>query len=890
MDSDARCLCDHKNNAHSDSGCQWPDCRCKEWRENKPVNLDANVKTSVNTSTRKLAERFEKMTSHKKRLKKDSDELKMQKISRSSKSSKSEKFDFEEKLRDELYKLNKKEEWKKIDEQLEMRLKSDHENVNIWIEKGQNFLNWNNDDEAIHCFKNALMFENKQDNTFDKKDYQILISLSKIYHRKKDYPEAIKYCDESVKIKPENIKAFKQLGKIYRDLPDYELSKQNFHKVLERESEETNVLNNLGYVHIVNEEWDEAIKFLRKSRQINERENVENDIYAQVHEVQCYYKKKDLETAELLINKEKVVKNNNDDSYKLRGFICKDLGKFKEAIENFEKECSWGYKVRNGVWFDLAYCEQKIGNLAVAIEYYKKDIEIFGLGAITAQNLGYAYVELGQYENALKWYKSGLEKFPGTIPLLINKAGAYRKQLQYDDAIECYNEVLNKNPSLLCTSGNKAECLSSNGKHKEAIQLFEAIREALTQSETMPLDSEDRRLTEEDVYWQLIGVPPDRKECNLEEEDLLNYISWEWIEIGEYEKGLKIVNEALKINSKKWSIIDTKAVALKKIGRFKEAKEWYEKVFEITKEEGDELEIGICHRKGANRFDEDTREKHNLEAIKIFDSILEKNKSNSEAWYEKSLCYWNLKKYDDAIECLKESIKINPHKKKYWFELGENKRKADNPIQAILHYDKSIELDPTSEDYMGKGSALNDLKKYDDAIECYDDAISTYDENRLLFPFAYKTKVIANIWILKGNTLEDQNKSNDAIVCYEKSIELDPKDKIPWGNKGNCLRIIKEYDDAIKTLNDTLEIDPKYQWAYFIKILTYADWEKYSDAIKLAEDTLEQFKKEVKNYAEAIIKKLIEIYEKIGDTSKQKEWEKKLQEIRDLKNNKTDGV
>ena len=39
-------------------------------------------------------------------------------------------------------------------------------------------------------------------------------------------------------------------------------------------------------------------------------------------------------------------------------------------------------------------------------------------------------------------------------------------------------------------------------------------------------------------------------------------------------------------------------------------------------------------------------------------SILEKNNSNSDAHYQKALCYWNLKQYEESKKCIEKAIKI----------------------------------------------------------------------------------------------------------------------------------------------------------------------------------------------------------------------------------------
>ncbi|MDB4839879.1 tetratricopeptide repeat protein [Nitrosopumilus sp.] len=809
----------------------------------------------------KLAIKSRKYQSHKKSLRDESSKRTLQDKARAATISNiGDRFAQDEKALEEIIKLQEKHEWEKIDKQLELKLERDHENVDTWIKKGENFDNWEKYQDAIHCFKNALIFD-KQVNSDDKKNYEIYLKLAGTYYEIKDYQEAEKNCKESLKIKPDNFSALIQLGYIYRDIPNYEYSKIYFEKVLEQKSKNVDVLDNLGWLAEESKEWDKAIEYYEESRKVKDDED--DDIWADIRMAACYLEKKDFEHAELLINKERVRKNETKYSYKVRGDICKFSKKFKEAIENYEKEFEW-FNVREDVWFDLGFCNQQNNNLELSINYYKKYIEISGLRPTTAQNLGNAYRDLKQYEDSENTYNLGIAEFPGTVAILENKVILHIRQSQYDEAIKCCDEIIEIEPDIWAMR-QKGMCLGEKGEHDEAIKIFEEIQETIAQGTVSPTT-----LERDGIF----------------EEDLLNSIGWEWIMKGENQKGLDFVEQALEINSKKWYIIDSKAVALKNLGRFKEAKEWYEKVFEITKEEEDEIEIATCHRRMGNNSNEDEKEKHNIESIKIFDSILEKNNSNSDAHYQKALCYWNLKQYEESKKCIEKAIKINPNKMEYWYELGEIAIVEKKFIQAIFYMDKCIKLKPTTDNYKAKADALFDLEKYEEAIKNYNIAIDIYDKNKVLFPFGFKEKIILRIWNNIANTYGQLKKYQDAIEYYNKSLNEDEENHITLSNKGNTLRKMKEYDDAMECLNHALKILPRYYHAQNVKIQTYIDWKKYDDAKKLAKDVEGQHPDQVVETTKLLIK----IYKETGETSKQKENEKKLQELRDLKNNKTDGI
>src|SRR5262249_36599162 len=49
----------------------------------------------------------------------------------------------------------------------------------------------------------------------------------------------------------------------------------------------------------------------------------------------------------------------------------------------------------------------------------------------------------------------------------------------------------------------------------------------------------------------------------------------------------------------------------------------------------------------------------------------------------------------------------------------------------------------------------------------------------------------------------------NAAVCFRKTIELDPKNAIPYSNLGNALHRQKKWDEAVAACRKALELDPK---------------------------------------------------------------------------------
>lgn len=71
-------------------------------------------------------------------------------------------------------------------------------------------------------------------------------------------------------------------------------------------------------------------------------------------------------------------------------------------------------------------------------------------------------------------------------------------------------------------------------------------------------------------------------------------------------------------------------------------------------------------------------------------------------------------------------------------------------------------------------------------------------------------KLSAEDWTNKGNALDDQKKYEEAIKCFDKLIELDPNNARVWYYKGVLLYKLGKYEEAIKCFDKTLQINPNY--------------------------------------------------------------------------------
>jgi len=97
--------------------------------------------------------------------------------------------------------------------------------------------------------------------------------------------------------------------------------------------------------------------------------------------------------------------------------------------------------------------------------------------------------------------------------------------------------------------------------------------------------------------------------------------------------------------------------------------------------------------------------------------------------------------------------------------------------------------------YQGKGHALIQLGRYDDAIRTLDLALGLFPNDTIL-------------WNNKGYALFKLQKYDQAVAAYDRALALDNTFTNSFINKGDALYQMGKYSEAIAAYNKALETDP----------------------------------------------------------------------------------
>jgi len=261
---------------------------------------------------------------------------------------------------------------------------------------------------------------------------------------------------------------------------------------------------------------------------------------------------------------------------------------------------------------------------------------------------------------------------------------------------------------------------------------------------------------------------------------LLNNKGLALAQLEKYEEAIICYNKALKIEAKNPSVLSNKGNVLTDLGKFKDAILCYNSALETNPKF-----VNAITAKGTIL---DTPN----ESISLYNEALEIDPKNFAALNNKGVALIELGKFDEAI----------------------------------LFYNKALEIQSNDDTLKNKGNALVTLGDLKEAISCYDKALKENPKN-------------VDALIGKGNVLDSQEKFTDALICYNDALDITPTNIKALTNKGVALANLGKFEDAISYHDKALKENPNFVLALNNKSYALANLDDYAEALSLAERALE---------------------------------------------------
>ncbi len=158
----------------------------------------------------------------------------------------------------------------------------------------------------------------------------------------------------------------------------------------------------------------------------------------------------------------------------------------------------------------------------------------------------------------------------------------------------------------------------------------------------------------------------------------------------------------------------------------------------------------------------------------------------------------------EALNALKRLDAAFPNRFEVHFFLGLTLTNLGQPAQALIHLQKSLELDPPTHEipsiYVHLGDCYKDLEDYSKAVQAVEQALA-------LDPGLKEAHHLLGFCFFK---LGDYLK---AVPCFEKVIELDPGSAIDYANLGINLQRLGHSKEAAYVLRQALDLDASLDFA-----------------------------------------------------------------------------
>ena len=308
------------------------------------------------------------------------------------------------------------------------------------------YLAQGNYDEALKCYKEALVIREKyfgEENPFTAVIYN---NIAGAYQAQGNYVEALNYYKKALTI---------------------------YEKFFGEEHPATSMAyDNIAGVYQAQGNYAEALKFSKKAKVINE----------------TYFGEEHPTTA--------VTYDNIAGVYEDQGDYDEALKYYKKALMIFKQSFGVDHPDTATTYNNMAGTYHVLGNYAEALECYKKALavreQVLGkehpATAATYNNIAGVYRSQGNYDEALKYYKKALaireqvlgEDHPDTAKTYSHIAGLYHLQGDHDEALKCFKKALEIGENLFgekhlntAAAYNNIACVyEDQGDYDEALNCY----------------------------------------------------------------------------------------------------------------------------------------------------------------------------------------------------------------------------------------------------------------------------------------------------------------------------------------------------------------------------------------------------------------------------------
>ena len=191
------------------------------------------------------------------------------------------------------------------------------------------------------------------------------------------------------------------------------------------------------------------------------------------------------------------------------------------------------------------------------------------------------------------------------------------------------------------------------------------------------------------------------------------------------------------------------------------------------------------------------------ELIKFSKAFIKKFSGNSLIYNILGIAYYNLEKFEVAINFYDRSITINPNYVDPYNNKALALKKIGNSNEAITQYKKVLNLNPKFTDtYKNLGNLFWELELYDDAESIWLKGLKVNPKD---------INLLTNL----SSALEKKGEILNAKKQLNEVLKINPGYILAINNLGVILQAEGKFDEAKKLFVKAIKINPQFTDAYF---------------------------------------------------------------------------
>ncbi|MDD3594249.1 MAG: tetratricopeptide repeat protein [Candidatus Gastranaerophilales bacterium] len=439
------------------------------------------------------------------------------------------------------------------------------------------------------------------------------------------------------------------------------------------------------------------------------------------------------------------------------------------------------------------------------------------------------FITTKQYDKAIYQLKKALVTSPDDAMLRTKLAGVYSEIGEWKFALAEYKEAARIKPDDAFVYVSIGNILQQNqdyngalNAYMQAYQLFPEYKYNLLNIANVKMQLGDNAGASE-FYQKFVYYYPDHLASR-------NNLASSYMEQGKYKEAIEEYRYIYKKNPADFKDYSQFALALFKTGDYKNAINGFKKALELDPDDAvSQGNLGLAYLQ--QEKPDKKAAKENLEAalqanpeldgfrFEYANLLSDENKfqeseeqyrkyiakypTDSDAYFNLGIAHQKMKKYDDAILDFQKTIELNKDSIDPKIELARTYQLKGDNFQAAEIYEAVLKTKNDDPDlYFNAGLAYSGQKKYDKAL--------VYLQKSLSLKTSQDTKdAIADVYIGQATRLVNKEQYQQAAEQYKKALEYQPKAFYANSGLAFCYQKLGNSQKSIEYSENAIAIDPK---------------------------------------------------------------------------------